>query len=116
MRKIMLALALVLIPTPAYAYHGGQDRCRGEQREGNCNDRRENYDHAQCKYACPNFDKSPVHDAFNFSPFICMPGATCYQKDPEKKEPNKDGQEPTAAPDLLCTIRNLPYHCDPKPR
>jgi len=122
MTKILLALALVLVaPAPAYANHersqcGGYEDgygsadCSEYGGQGNHNRRREDYEGAGCKYVCPSFDKSPVHDAFNFAPFICMPGATCYQKDPEKKE----GQEPTASPNPACLVP-FPYHCDPKP-
>lgn len=94
----VLALSLVLGAAPAYAEHGGRggdDRydqregC-GEQGGGCNNERDENYSGAGCKYVCPSFDKSPVHDAFNFSPFVCMPGATCYE-DGDKR---KDEQQP----------------------
>lgn len=94
MRKLILAVALVLAhPAPALANHQGdrydqRDGC-GEQGGGCNNERDEDYSGAGCKYVCPSFDKSPVHDAFNFSPFVCMPGATCYQKDPDKKEEPK---------------------------
>jgi hypothetical protein len=87
MKKVlgsMLFAALLLGPVmPAYADHGRGGNGGGDGecgRNGGCNNERdEDYSGAGCKYVCPSFDKSPVHDAFNFSPFICMPGATCYE-------------------------------------
>jgi hypothetical protein len=98
---VMVGMMTFGVTAPAYADRGGRDgRDRGgdsyDQREGcgeqggGCHNRRdEDYSGAGCKYVCPKFDKSPVHDAFNFAPFICMPGATCYQKDPDKKDDKK---------------------------
>jgi hypothetical protein len=89
MKPVLIALALTLAPVgvgPAHAYHDGRYRDDRDCESGNCGNSSDD-EYGQCKYACPNFDKSPVHDAFNFSPFICMPGATCYQKDPKQEEP-----------------------------
>jgi hypothetical protein len=100
MKQALLWLGIVLslgLATPAYADHGGdrydqREGC-GEQGGGCNNEREEDYSGAGCKYVCPTFDKSPVHDAFNFSPFICMPGATCYE-DGGKRQPPQEGQQP----------------------
>lgn len=85
---LAMPVPLTLTSSTAYADHGGdrydqRDGC-GENGGGCNNEREEDYEGAGCKYVCPSFDKSPVHDAFNFAPFICMPGATCYQKDPDQ--------------------------------
>lgn len=90
---------LMLLATPAYASHDGRGGSNGGGegecgRNGGCNNERdEDYSGAGCKYVCPSFDKSPVHDAFNFAPFICMPGATCYE-DGDKQNKNQKDQEP----------------------
>lgn len=89
-----------LAPTPARADHQGGDRYgydEGCGRDGaGCNNERdEDYSSAGCKYVCPSFDKSPVHDAFNFSPFICAPGATCYEDGRRRSdEPPPEDQPP----------------------
>lgn len=106
---ILSLTCLMLAPLPAWADHE-RSRCGGEGYsensdrygcdqyggQGNHNRRREEYNGAGCKYVCPSFDKSPVHDAFNFSPFVCMPGATCYE-DPHKRDEkgDQDGQQPS---------------------
>lgn len=110
MRKLALAAAAILMALPitssaAYADHDGYGRDGGGNgggegecgRNGGCNnEREEDYSGAGCKYVCPSFDKSPVHDAFNFAPFICMPGATCYE---DGKKGEQEGQpEPEPAP------------------
>jgi hypothetical protein len=111
-RRTLSALGLVLAvlfgtPALAYADHRGDERsrCGGgyEQSDsygcdqyggqGNHNRRREDYSGAGCKYVCPSFDKSPVHDAFNFAPFVCMPGATCYE-DGDKRKRQDEPQQP----------------------
>ena len=113
---LAVAAALLLTPATAYADHGGDDyRQRegcGEQGGGCNNEREEDYSGAGCKYVCPSFDKSPVHDAFNFSPEICMPGATCYYGDKDKR--GQQGQQPTSEPNPACLVF-VPFHCDPKP-
>lgn len=140
-RRILSTLAvaaLLFVPAaPAYADRGRGDersRCGGGESydsgdsygcddyggQGNNNRRREDYGGAGCKYVCPSFDKSPVHDAFNFSPFICMPGATCYEDGDKrgKDQPPAEGQQPASsdADRLECMIRSVPFHCDPKPQ
>jgi len=127
--SLAVAAALLFGPAvPAHADRGGDDRydqregC-GEQGGGCNNHREEDYGGAGCKYVCPSFDKSPVHDAFNFSPFVCMPGATCYEDGGKRRSeesapkdgPGPDERQRAAGPDLLCIVRSLPYHCDPKP-
>lgn len=82
MRRLMtaaLAAGLVLAPGAAWADQGGQ-RAYGEDCDrGNCgNEREENYEGAGCKYVCPSFEDSPVRDAFNISPVICLPQSTCH--------------------------------------
>lgn len=100
MKRILLGVFLMtnlLVAAPAYADHersrcGGYDDGNGSADcseyggQGNNNRRQEDYEGAGCKYVCPSFDKSPVHDAFNFSPFICMPGATCYEDGDKRRE------------------------------
>lgn len=92
---LLTAAALGLGAAPAYADHGGygyEDDCRG----GGCgNEREESYEGAGCKYVCPSFKDSPVHDAFNFSPQICLPGATCHFEDRERQ--GEGGQQPPAS-------------------
>jgi hypothetical protein len=125
---VMVGMLSLGVAGPAYADHGGRRGGGNGGGDGECgrnggcnNERDEDYSHAQCKYACPNFDKSPVHDAFNFAPFICMPGATCYQKDPKDKDEQSgqpdQGQEPASMsePNPACII-SVPFHCDPSPR
>jgi len=88
-------------PITLVAYHHGDDGGdsydydEGCGRDGGgCNNRRrEDYQGAGCKYVCPSFDKSPVHDAFNFAPFVCMPGATCYE-DGDKRQHQGDEDQP----------------------
>jgi hypothetical protein len=126
---IIIAIASLFATTPAYADHRGGERsqcggyddgngsadCSEYGGQGNHNRRNEDYGGAGCKYVCPSFDKSPVHDAFNFSPFVCMPGATCYEDgDKRKNQDQPPSQEPTAEPNPACII-SVPYHCDPKP-
>lgn len=79
------------LAAPAYADHGYErERCGG----GGCdNEREESYENTGCKYVCPSFERSPVHDAFNFSPFICMPGATCYE-DGDRRQDGSGGGQP----------------------
>lgn len=103
MKRALLGLGIVLslgLSTPAYADHGGdryrQDEGCGEQGGGCYNEREEDYSHANCKYVCPQFDRSPVQDAFNFNPQVCLPGATCHFEDrqPDEKQP-PEGQQPS---------------------
>lgn len=95
---IAMSIASIFVSSPAHAYDDGGDRygqregC-GKQGGGCNNERDENYSGAGCKYVCPSFDKSPVHDAFNFSPFVCMPGATCYE-DGDKRNKKDQPQDP----------------------
>ena len=99
MKRILVVLlaAFTFFPViPAHAYEDGDDRGNGYRSGEDCRDgggchnrRYEDYDGAGCKYICPSFDKSPVHDAFNFSPFVCMPGATCYEDGDKRK--NQEG-------------------------
>lgn len=89
---LAMPVPLTLTSSAAYADHGGYedggyDEGCGRGGGGCNNEREEDYEGAGCKYVCPSFDKSPVHDAFNFAPFICMPGATCYDNG------DKGGQE-----------------------
>lgn len=90
---VLSLTCLMLAPLPAWADHGGgYDEGCGKNGGGCGNEREEDYSGAGCKYVCPSFDKSPVHDAFNFSPFICMPGATCYE---DGRQRQGEGQQPT---------------------
>jgi hypothetical protein len=98
MKRILVGAFTALMflsPAPAFADHGGGNGGgEGEcGRNGGCNNERdEDYSGAGCKYVCPSFDKSPVHDAFNFDPQICMPGATCHFED---RKQDKKEQEPS---------------------
>lgn len=80
-----IVLGSLLMPGAAWADRGGdrydQEEGCGEQGGGCYNEREEDYSHANCKYICPQFDRSPVQDAFNFNPQICLPGATCHFED-----------------------------------
>lgn len=85
MRRI-IAVAItagsLLVGAPAYADHDYDDRDRyGHGSDYGGNERNEDYEGANCKYVCPQFDRSPVQDAFNFNPQICLPGATCHFED-----------------------------------
>lgn len=82
-----IGLMPVVITNPAYADHDERSRC--DSRNGGCSEREESYEHTGCKYVCPSFERSPVHDAFNFSPTICLPGSTCNFDG--SKEGNGDG-------------------------
>lgn len=69
--------------SPAYADHGGYRD--GDCEYGGCGEREEEYGDNSCKYVCPDFKDSPVHDAFNFAPVICLPGSTCtIERQPEE--------------------------------
>jgi hypothetical protein len=108
MRKLgLVAVAILTVVMPANAAfadhdYGGdryrQDEGCGEQGGGCYNEREEDYSHANCKYVCPQFDRSPVQDAFNFNPQICLPGATCHFEDRERNSdrnpPPDEGQPP----------------------
>lgn len=106
--SLAVSAALLLSAAPAYADHGGgydggeyDDRrgdCRGT--EGRCED----------NDFSPSFQDSPVRDAFNFSPQICLPGATCHFDGDRQRE----GQQPASAPNPSCLIVVV-RHCDPKP-
>lgn len=79
MRKLPFVAVITfagLLPTPALADHDEYPRC--DSRNGGCSEREEQYGDNSCKYVCPDFKDSPVHDAFNFSPTICLPGSTCH--------------------------------------
>ena len=93
------ALVLGLGAAPASADHGGdryrQDEGCGEQGGGCYNEREEDYSHANCKYVCPQFDRSPVQDAFNFNPQVCLPGATCHFED---RQDERRGDQPQPEP------------------
>lgn len=99
MRRLItaaLAAGLVLVPGTAWADRGGyDDECRG----GGCgNEREENYEGAGCKYVCPSFDKSPVQDAFNISPTICMPMSTCHFDGSQEEGGQGEGGDQPAQP------------------
>lgn len=91
MKRLLAAtvIAVGLWGSPAYADHeGGGYYAEEDCRNGGCGHREEDYEGANCKYVCPEFRDSPVHDAFNFNPQICLPGATCHFEDrnPEQGE------------------------------
>ena len=48
--------------------------CAGEDERGDCRDSGSN---CQDNDFSPSFEDSPVRDAFNFAPVICLPGSTC---------------------------------------
>ena len=83
-RATLLGIALVLA-TPAVAY-ADHDYYRGGD-QGSGNEREEDYEGANCKYVCPQFDRSPVRDAFNLH--VCMPGATCHYDGRRDQPPNQ---------------------------
>ena len=96
MKRIIAAavLAVGLTASPALADHdyGGYNR-GGDQGSGN--EREEDYEGANCKYVCPQFDRSPVRDAFNLN--VCMPGATCHYDGQQDRQPEGGeggGQQP----------------------
>lgn len=97
-RRTLAALAatamLFLGAAPAAASHdyGGYEEGCGRGGAGCGNEREENYEGANCKYVCPQFDRSPVQDAFNFNPQICLPGATCHFEDRERQQDEGDQQ------------------------
>ena len=94
----VVALVALMAPAPAYAARGDRpdrhDRsCEAEGNGGGCSAREEEYGDNSCKYVCPAFDDSPVHDAFNFAPVVCLPGSTCnVDRGGDQRE------EPTPAP------------------
>jgi len=94
--SLLLSASLVLVPAPAFADHdwGGGGYNRGGD-QGSGNEREEDYEGANCKYVCPQFDRSPVRDAFNLH--VCMPGATCHYDGQRGEEPPAEG-EPSPAP------------------
>jgi hypothetical protein len=102
MKRLMVALVVaggLLAPSPALADHDYDERDR--DRYGHSggdyggNERDEEYGDNSCKYVCPDFKDSPVHDAFNFAPQVCLPGATCYwdgQRDERREEGQPEGR------------------------
>jgi len=82
---ICIAASAVLTPGTAWADHDRGDRY-GHGSDYGGNEREEDYEGANCKYVCPQFDRSPVRDAFNLH--VCMPGATCHY-DGEKQQPEE---------------------------
>lgn len=79
--SIVLAAVLSLGAAPAYAGHGYYDDgrceggyCAGEDERGDCRDSGSNCSDNDFS---PEFRDSPVRDAFNFSPVVCLPGSTC---------------------------------------
>lgn len=97
-----LAAGLAFVPAPAWADHewggGGYEEGCGRGGAGCGNERHEDYEGANCKYVCPQFDRSPVQDAFNFNPQVCLPGATCHFEDRERQDrpPAEEGQQPAS--------------------
>lgn len=74
----VLALTLGVGAGPALADHDYESRDRyGHGSDYGGNEREERYGDNSCKYVCPDFKDSPVQDAFNFGPVICLPGSTC---------------------------------------
>lgn len=115
-RRMLVALAasavLFLGASPAAADHdygGGYDGGEYDDRRGDC---RGTKGHCEDNDFSPSFQDSPVRDAFNFSPQICLPGATCHFED--RRPDERQGQQPTAGPPIACLVP-FPYHCDPKP-
>jgi hypothetical protein len=90
MRRIAVLLMAglgLLVPAPAFADHGSYGR-GGDNGSGN--EREEDYEGANCKYVCPQFDRSPVRDAFNLH--VCMPGATCHYDGRQDEQPPEEQQ------------------------
>ena len=80
MKRLAAVAMMSLLPLiPASNAYADHEYPRCDSRNGGCSEREESYENSGCKYVCPSFERSPVHDAFNFAPFICMPGATCYE-------------------------------------
>lgn len=80
----MMSLLPLTLASSAYADHdygGGGYSSDEDCRNGGCGEREETYGDNSCKYVCPDFKDSPVQDAFNFGPQICLPGATCHFED-----------------------------------
>lgn len=76
-------------------------------------DRNRNRNRNRGAFSPGPFDDSPV-DAFNGN-VICLPGSTCYSDDRRRDENPPPEEQRTRSEDVLCTLRNLPYHCDAKP-
>lgn len=100
MRRLLtvaLCAGLVLAPGAAWADHDGggyyeegdRDRNRGggecRGAEGNCED----------NDFSPSFQDSPVRDAFNFAPQVCLPGATCHWHGDGQGGQEGNGGQPT---------------------
>ncbi len=118
MRRLLVGLvvagSLLGGTGPALAYRDGGN-CN---REGSCPDQRHCADNeGDCtdnhKSFSPTFDKSPVDHSGNIT--ICvMPGSCTGKSD---QPPPGGGQKPSSDQgDLVCTVKNLPYHCDSKPQ
>lgn len=75
-------------------------------------DRNRNRNRNRGAFSPGPFDDSPV-DAFNGN-VICLPGSTCYSDD-RRRDENPPPEQRTQSEDVVCTLRNLPYHCDAKP-
>jgi hypothetical protein len=103
-------------PRCGYSENGG-DRygCDDYGGQGNRNrqDRHQGRDDNHKSFS-PDLKDSPTTLVF------CLPGSTCnFDGSQDKNKKGGDqGQQPseeTAGPDLLCIVKSLPYHCDPKP-
>lgn len=77
MRKILVAGAVA-----ALCLFGVTGTAVADHEGGDCNDT----ENCQDNDFSPSFKDSPVRDAFNFSPVICLPGSTC-NVDGGKDEP-----------------------------
>lgn len=117
MKRIVVALvvlvAAVLVPTAAWADH---ERCQGyDCREGGSGNEGEYRDDNRRAGISPGpFDRSPV-DIHDNRLVLCFPFARCDGKDGQQ-----DGDQPIQPAEsdsdrVLCMIRSLPFHCDPKP-
>lgn len=93
-------------------YDGG---CGDQSYDGQWSneDRNRNRNRNRGAFSPGPFDDSPV-DAFNGN-VICLPGSTCYSDDRRRDENPPPEEQRTQSEDVVCTLRNLPYHCDPKP-
>lgn len=122
-RRILgtLAISAALLVTtagPAVANrYDGRDDCGGYNYDHGCRHRhnsgdRDNRDDNRRAGISPGpFDRSPVEFHDN-NVTICFPFSTCGRKD----DGTQPGQpKPVAGPDLMCIVKSLPYHCDPKP-
>lgn len=78
MRRLLtaaMAAGLLLVPGTAWADHGGgYDGGEYDDRRGDCR----HAENCQDNDFSPSFKDSPVRDAFNFAPQVCLPGATCH--------------------------------------